>query len=222
MPSARARVGVRLELVGRYEPLDQAHRERLAVPDGPCGVEDVLRVGGAHEVHELADRVGAVDDAEPRRGDTELRALCGEAQVARHGDGHRTAHAEAEDHRDGRLRALSDGRVGCGRLGVVAERSRGVLAVLLELGDVGAGGERLSAGAAIDDGAHRIVLRQALGDPRDLGPGPSCSHQDVRHFVPSVAREPTPFAGPLRPPLRTWLPHALRRSSPVEDSTWTR
>src|SRR5213080_589384 len=68
--------------------------------------------------------------------------------------------------------------------------------------DIGAGGERVPAGAAVDDGADRVVLRQALGDARDLGPHGQADrvahlrsveddrrdralvlHQDVRHFV---------------------------------------
>src|SRR5207249_9110438 len=102
--------------------------------------------------------------------DAVLAALGGETQVAAHRDAHRPAHAEAVDHRDRRLRALADRRVG-GRGGLaVALRRLGVLALLLELGDVRARGESHGPGAAVDDATHRLVLHEPLGDARDLHP----------------------------------------------------
>src|SRR5439155_2982909 len=99
----------------------------------------------------------AVDDAEARGRDAELRAFGREAQVTRHRDGHRAAHAEAEDHGHRRLGTRADGGVGEAGLRVVVHRALDVLALLLELGDVRTGRERHGAGAAIDDRPYRLL-----------------------------------------------------------------
>src|SRR5439155_12813955 len=66
--------------------------------------------------------------------------------------------------------ALANGRVGRRRLRVVVQRAVGVLALLLELGDVGARRERHGTGAAVDDRADGVVLPQPLGHAGDLRP----------------------------------------------------
>src|SRR5437016_4078541 len=203
LPEVVVRVG--LELGRRHETLDEAHRQRFAVVDRPRGVQDVLRVRGADQVDELADRVRAIDDAQARGRNAELRALGGEAQVACHRDRHRPAHAEAEDHRDRRLGALANGRVSGRGLLVVTRGTRRVLALLPELRDVGARGERHGARAAIDDRPDRVGRSQLLGHARELGPHrqadrvahrrpvdddrrdrPIVLHQNVRHASTST------------------------------------
>jgi hypothetical protein len=60
--------------------------------------------------------------------------------------------------------------VGAAGGGVVALRALEILALLLELGDVGSGGERHGPSAPEDDRADRVVLHQPLGDARELDP----------------------------------------------------
>ncbi len=179
MPRSRRRVGrdllqvvvgVRLELRRRDQPLDEADAQGLLRVHRPRRVEDVLGVGGPDQIHELVHRVEAVDDAEPRGGNAKLGAGRREAEVGRHRERHGAPHAVAVHHRDGGLRAEPDRGVGGLGLLVVVERGGGVLAVLLELGDVRAGREGVGARPAVDDRAHRVVLRQALGHHRDLRP----------------------------------------------------
>src|SRR3989442_1038036 len=129
----------------------------------------------------------------------------GEAEVAAHRARHRAAHAEAVAHGDRGLGAAANRLVGGVRLLVVRDGARPVLAVFLDLRDVRARRERLGAGAPIDDGADRLVLGEAFGDPGELlphreadrvaslgpveddgGDGPVRLHENVGHFVTSM------------------------------------
>ena len=76
------------------------------------------------------------------------------------------------DQRDGGVAA-------CGRIAVNASSTTapvglalgGALALVLELGDVGAGRERLVAGAAHDDAAELVALRNLAHDLGHPAPG---------------------------------------------------
>jgi len=114
--------------------------------------------------------VEPVDDAEPGRRDAELAGVGGEPEVAGQRHRHRPAHAEAVDHRHRRLRAGLQGSVGALGALVVGLGRRAVLPLLLELRDVGAGGEGLLAGAPDDDAPHRRVADEPLDDLRERRP----------------------------------------------------
>src|SRR5262245_32364390 len=168
----RAEVVVRvgLELRRGHEALNQAHVKRFRSIDRSRRIENVLRIGGADEIHELMHGIEPVNDAEAGSRNAELGPARRKAEIAGHRDRHRAAHTEPEDHGDGGLRADANGTVrGVGLLPVL-ERGLRVLAVLFELGDVGARGERVPPSAAIHDGANRIVLGEAFGHGGNLGP----------------------------------------------------
>src|SRR5581483_6312063 len=147
-----------------------ADPKRLLGVEHAGGEEDVLRPRGADQAHQPLHRVEAVDDAEPRGGDAELRGVGREAEVARHRRGHRPAHAVAVDHRHGRLGARLDGVVRARGAGVVRLGARTVPPVLPELRDVGSGGERLLPRAAEDDRADLRVPPEVLDDRRQPRP----------------------------------------------------
>jgi len=71
--------------------------------DQLAGQQEVPRVRGPDERHELVGREEVVDDAQLRRGDAEAGTFRGEPEVAGHRDLAAAADAVAADHRHGRL-----------------------------------------------------------------------------------------------------------------------
>src|SRR5216683_1334028 len=166
---------IALELRFRHGTIDQPHALRFWRGEMARGEEDLLGVGRADEIDQLLDAAPAISQPQPRRRDAEARILRGDAQIAAQRDAESAADAEAVDHGDGRLAHLLQRRQrALGDL-VVLRDAFGRGALLLELRDVGAGDERLVAGAPEDDDADIGIAREMV--------------EDDRHRLPHVQRQ---------------------------------
>jgi hypothetical protein len=122
-----------------------------------AGEEHLLGVRRADEVDERLRAVEPVAEAELGRRHAELRALGADADVAAHRRRRAAADAVAADHRDRRDRHRLQRRIGLLRRRLVVGEGRGLLALVLELRDVGARRERLAARAGDDHDADRRI-----------------------------------------------------------------
>src|SRR2546427_216858 len=129
---------------------------------GTGGEEDLLRVGRPDELHQLFHALVVITETQPCRGDAEARVVGGDAHIAADGDADTAADAEAVDHRQERLRQRAERVLAARRDAAVLLLIGHVAPSLLELGDVGAGHERLVAGPAQDDDPDGVVGGQIL------------------------------------------------------------
>ena len=106
----------------------------------------------------MLQAVIAIGDAELRRGNAELAAMGGNADVREHRHLHAAAETKALDAGNGRLGIIGEQRALGGAAFAIFLGSGGVMACLLELADVGARHERLAAAAAQDHDAHGSVI----------------------------------------------------------------
>ncbi|MNC85570.1 hypothetical protein D3C83_11780 [compost metagenome] len=141
------------QLGRRQELVDQAHVEGFLSAELASREKYLGGEGRAHKTGEPLDAVEAVAEAELGRGHSEAGGIGRETDVAADGNGGATPDAVAMDHRDGGFRAFAQ-RAARSVRGIVVELHRLLArALLLELRDVGAGAERLLAGASQHDDA---------------------------------------------------------------------
>src|SRR5207244_6751073 len=117
---------------------------------------------GADQSHELVHAAIVIAEAEARRGNAEACIIGRDADVAGQRDADPTAHAIAVDHRHQRLLQRGERVLATGRDPPVLLLVGHVLALVLELGYVGARHERLDAADAEYDPPTGLVLVQAV------------------------------------------------------------
>src|SRR5262249_15928036 len=110
----------------------------------------------ADDAYQALDSGRGVAEAESGGGNAEHRVVRRVAEVRGQGEGAAAADAEPVDEGDARFGEPEQALEGLCVLPIVC-RGRGTAAVLLELGDVGAGDEGDFAGAAEDDDTRRRV-----------------------------------------------------------------
>src|SRR6185437_5728979 len=146
---------------------------------------------GAHEIGEVARRREEVSKADARRGDREHRVHRGDAQVAGDRDVEPAADAVAADRCERRLGEVVDRLQR--RLGdpLVVKHRLVRRALVLELRDVVARGERLLALAGEDREAHARVARGAFEDDGQRLPDLERERVVLRGVVEADVEEPT-------------------------------
>src|SRR5205814_9207101 len=135
--------------VGQHA-VDEAHGKRLVGPELAGAEEDVLGVRRADGIDVALEPRVPVSQPELRGGQRKLRSGRAEPQIAADREVEPAAEAVSLDLGEGRLREGGDGRVNAFGGGVVSEHGFPGGALVLELGDVGAGYEGLPAGAGED------------------------------------------------------------------------
>src|SRR5205807_8294004 len=159
----------------RDHMVHEPHVLRLLRAELPAGEHDLSRVRRAHRVDEILHRRGAVAEAHLGRRDAKARVVAGDPEVADVGDVDAGAQAVAADHREHRLVERLQPRLrGLGDLLVALHRLL-ARALVLELRDVGAGDERLVAGAGEHHHADLAVSVESL--------------EHLRHRLPHVDRD---------------------------------
>ena len=149
----------RQQLGGGHDAIHQPDAKRFLRVDHFAGEQQLQRAALADEARQPLRAAVAWHESELHLGLTELRGLRRDANVARHRELAAAAEREAihgGDHRLGR-RLEATKHV----LAALRERLRRDRAVLLELGDVGAGDEG-AAGAGEDDAANARVAAQRV------------------------------------------------------------
>src|SRR5437762_7628244 len=156
----RQRVGAReaLELTAGHDLVHEPHAQRvLGAEIGAGREEDLIRVGRPDQLHQLFHAVVVVAEAEPRRRNAEAGVVRREADVAGDRDADAPAHAVPVDHGEEGLRQRGERVLPASGDPAVLLLVGHVAAAVLELRDIGAGDERLIAGAAQDDHADGVV-----------------------------------------------------------------
>ena len=122
-------------------PVDEADRQRLVGLDPARGEQKILGARGAHEFDQPARLGMAVDQAEFRRGDGEVRVRSAEPEIA----GEREAQPRADGHAandcDGRAIELHQRLEAVLHRVAKVSRRRRVGVDVAEFGNVGAGAE---------------------------------------------------------------------------------
>src|SRR3989442_3444618 len=163
--SHRQRVvaGEGLKLRLRHDLVHEPHAERVLGGEIGAGrEEDLLRVGRPDELHQLFHPLVVVAEAQSRGRDAEAGVVRGDAHIAADRDTDAAADTIAVDHRQERLRQRAERVLAARRDAAVLLLVGHVSPPLLELGYVGAGHERLVAGAAQHDDSDGIVAGQIL------------------------------------------------------------
>ena len=159
--------------------MHQSHGERLRCRIAPAEEHDLPRARMAHGFQQALVALDVVGEAELRRRDAELRRFAAIAQIAGERHLETAAHAEAVNHRDRRLeRALDRVQHAVEEVVILGDRAA-LRARFVEFRDVGAGGERLGAGAAERDAAHLAIGVEARHRLRDAAP-----HRAVDRVAP--------------------------------------
>ena len=150
--------------------MNQSHPKNLVGGVAPAEEHDLARPRMTHGLEQALVALDVVAKAELRRRDAELRRLPAVAQVAGERDLHAAAQAIAVDHRHRRLERALDRMQHAVEQAVVLGDRQALRAVLLELRDVGAGGEGFRARAPKHHAAHLVVGVEAFHRRRDAAP----------------------------------------------------
>ena len=173
-------LGARDQIGGRNDLVDQPDAIGLLRADHLSGQNELQGAALADQPRQSLRSAAARNESERDFGLAELRGLHRDPD----GAGHRRLAAAAErkaiDGRDHRLAEILD------EIEHLLPEAAGLLCLerrdMRELADVGAGDERLVAGAGQDDAAHRSIVSRILeGGPQIL---PGRRIQGVEHLGP--------------------------------------
>ena len=155
--ATRRRVTFGLNLVVGDDAVDQAHAQRFVSAEDASLKQDFERLRTADQVDYAAQLGIGHDQPEALDRHAELAGLAAEAHVAKRRRLEPAADAYPLDQRESRVAARLERADRAFDRRVVGTRFVAVGALGFELRDVGARRERLVAGTAQHDAAHRVV-----------------------------------------------------------------